>query len=218
MTTQEFIDTEMPHLEGWCSINKARKIDELIKKHNPDVCVEIGVFAGRSLFAMGFSLRDNHPNGVAYGIDPWDKDAVLEGEMDEKDREWWSKIDQEGFYNYTLDHLKQYELEKNVQILRGSSEDFIEQFKDIPIELLHIDGNHTEVASVRDVSLYVPLVPAGCPIIMDDVNWPTTAKAQELLAKMADLVYTFDNGSGEAWAVYIKKNEESHDNADAAGH
>jgi len=217
MTAQEFIDTEMPHLEGWCSISKAKKIQELISEYKPDVAVEIGVFAGRSLFAMGFALKEANPDGVAYGIDPWTTECVLEGEMADVDREWWSKIDQEFFYNYTVDHLKQYELEKNTQILRGSSEDFVEQFKDIPIELLHIDGNHSELTSVRDVSMYAPLVKAGYPIIMDDINWPTTTKAQELLGKMANLVYTFNNGNGEAWAVYLK-NGETNDHADATGH
>lgn len=207
MTLQEWIETEMPHMEGWCTKEKAEKIAELVKEHKPDVCVEIGVFAGRSLFAIAKSLEAYHPAGIAYGIDSWMKESVLEGENSKENNEWWGSLDLEFFYNYTLEHLKNYELEKNCQILRGDSEDFLDQFKDIPIGLLHIDGNHSELTSCRDVSTYVPLVLPGHPIIMDDLNWATTEKAQKLLETMATKVCEIES-NGNKFGVYLKNYEK----------
>jgi hypothetical protein len=58
-----------------------------------------------------------------------------------------------------------------VQLVQSTSESaaLIED-----IELLHIDGNHSETTSLIDVTKWVPQVKKGGIIIFDDVNWVTT--------------------------------------------
>jgi len=49
------------------------------------------------------------------------------------------------------------------------------------IDILHIDGCHSEEASVRDVKLYIPQMNYGAYVWFDDASWPTTQKAIGLL-------------------------------------
>ena len=56
------------------------------------------------------------------------------------------------------------------------------------IEMLTIDGNHSELASCRDVRLYLPMVVSGGIVIADDTDWPTTQKAVEMLKAECDTI------------------------------
>lgn len=203
MNTREWIETEMPNMEGWCSITKAKKMAEIVHDIKPNVTVEIGVFAGRSLFAIAKALEEFHTDGEVWGIDPWVKSSVVEGNISQIDKDWWDALDLNSFYDYTLKHMLLYEVEPWIHLLREKSEEVLDKFDSI--DFLHIDGNHSEEASVRDVKNYVPKVREGGIIIMDDIGWPTTFKAQEILKTMADEIFVYDNSKGEKWAVYKKK-------------
>ena len=63
-------------LDGWCSEKKARVLCALVSFFRPNVCVEIGVFGGKSLFAMASACYEY--GGTVHGIDPWTKDEALE--------------------------------------------------------------------------------------------------------------------------------------------
>lgn len=205
MTLREWIETEMPHMEGWCSIEKAKKITEIVHELRPDVSVEIGVFSGRSLFAIAKALEEYHPTGKVYGIDPWTTDGALEGEHDPESSKWWEKLDLNYFYHYTLKHRDIYELGKWCEIIRDRSENLLDQFQSI--DFLHIDGNHSELASVRDVNNFVTKVRDGGIILMDDLNWSTTKEAQSILRTMAKQEFVYDF-NGESWGVFRKEKHE----------
>jgi len=49
------------------------------------------------------------------------------------------------------------------------------------IDILHIDGNHEEESSCKDVELYLPRVKKGGYVWFDDANWHQTQKAINLL-------------------------------------
>ena len=77
----------------------------------------------------------------------------------------------------------------------------------IPIDILHIDGNHSEQASYLDVTKWVPLVRSGGWIFFDDMTWFengvfTTARAVEWLnANCYKLAECTDVCT---WGVWIK--------------
>jgi uncharacterized protein YdaT len=65
--------------------------------------------------------------------------------------------------------------------IRATAEHAAHLFKDI--DILHFDQNHSELASMRDIQIYYPLVKPGGYIWFDDTNWTTTNKAQQWLAE-----------------------------------
>jgi hypothetical protein len=74
-------------------------------------------------------------------------------------------------------------LDSHVLVIRNSSEQVWRNLPTLKIDLLHIDGNHSEKASMRDVELWLPRVPSGGFVVFDDINWDTTKKAVQYLDK-----------------------------------
>lgn len=187
----------MVELEGWCSEQKASTLMELVFMMRPEKVVEIGVFGGKSLVPIAFALKEMD-QGAVYGIDPWSAHASSEG-MEGVNYDYWSKVDHEAILQGLKQKIKKFRLEDHIVLIRKSSEEapLIEG-----IDILHIDGNHSEEASFLDVTKWVPLVRRGGIIIFDDINWATTAKAVEWLdsecIKMTEI--TGDN----IWGIWVK--------------
>jgi predicted O-methyltransferase YrrM len=187
----------MAELEGWCSQEKASIVTDMIVSAKPEVIVEIGVFGGKSLVPMAFALKYNK-KGKIYGVDPWSTTSSADG-MDGANLEWWSTIDHNNILQGLQEKIVKFKLQNYIELIRLTSEDCPE----IPnVDMLHIDGNHSEKASYLDVIKWVPLVKSGGIIIFDDVNWSTTKLATEWLdnncIKLAE--YKGDN----IWGVWVK--------------
>lgn len=191
----------IPTLEGWCTVDKAKKLARVIMEKHPKQCVEIGVFAGRSLIAMALALRANNDGGIIHGIDPWCAPAALEGKNSKENEEWWRKIDYDYFYKYTLNKIKEHGVAKHTTVIREKSDVAVRRFDDASLDLVHIDGNHSEQSSTLDVNLWAPKLKSGGIMVMDDTNWATVNKA---LARLDELGFQLleDN---ESWRMYVKK-------------
>ena len=63
------------------------------------------------------------------------------------------------------------------------------------IDILHIDGNHSEEASFFDIVTYYPKVKSGGYIWFDDKNWATTKKAIDYLYENCIYIQMVDNGN-----------------------
>lgn len=187
----EQIKTLLPKIHGWCSIEKATKFVEIILEHKPTLCVEIGVFGGSSLIPQALALQHNN-HGVVYGIDPWTKSDALEEMISEENKEWWGKLDLEEIYNHCFNHILTLDLNNHCKLLRDKSENVVNNFQDNDIDLLHIDGNHSEALSYKDAVLYLPKVKSGGHIFFDDIWWTegdsnvTTRKAILYLLESCD--------------------------------
>jgi predicted O-methyltransferase YrrM len=75
------------------------------------------------------------------------------------------------------------------------------------IDLLHIDGNHSEAATLIDVLKWVPLVKQGGFIIFDDLRWSeggvnTTGRAVEWLN--ANCIRFSEAEKSADWGIWIK--------------
>lgn len=193
----------MDQVDGWCSYRKAGFLMDLILKAKPQVVLEIGVWGGKSLIPMAYALKANG-SGVIYGIDPWSTEASLEEVKDESNIAYWGTIDHENVMNWLIVKLFQFELKNHVQLIRSTSAD-APLIADI--DILHIDGNHSDKTSYLDVTKWVPLVKSGGWIIFDDMTWYekgsfTTAHAVEWLDAHCIRVAVFNDNC--LWGAWVK--------------
>lgn len=173
--------------EGWCRVERALEMAELIVETKPVCVVEIGVFAGGSLVPQALALKENG-FGRIYGIDPWSREAAIEQVFTDgkitSDAEtvaaaWWAEVDLEKMHQLCLQGIWRYCLEEYAVVIRARSEHCPELFT--AIDICYIDGSHSEEASCRDVNLYGSKVKSGGFIWIDDANWKTVEKAIGLL-------------------------------------
>lgn len=183
---------EYDKIEGWCTKEKALKMIEYISPRTM-LCVELGVFGGRSLLPIALANK----NGVTVGIDAWSANSSIDGENDDANDEWWKKIDYDGMFKYTIELLKRNGC-SNTKLLREESSKAVDRFKNNSIDFLHQDSNHSEKISCAEVELYKNKVKQGGIWVFDDTNWETTRKAQELLAGYG-YIEIYDSGT---WKIY----------------
>lgn len=169
-------------LEGWCTQEKATDLCQLILRIKAELVVEIGVFGGRSLIPMGLAMKFLG-RGMVFGIDPWDTQAAIEGSHDPVNDDWWSKVDLNLIMDKAMDAIRDAGVRKFVSVIPMHAKDGRRHFRKLSIDLLHIDGCHSEEASTRDVEDWLPLVRHGGYIVFDDADWESTQKAVAMLDK-----------------------------------
>lgn len=187
----------MEDLEGWCSNEKAAVLIDLIFMIRPQKVVEIGVFGGKSFIPIAMALKEIG-SGKVIGIDPWSRAESVVG-MKGEDADFWTRLDHDKIYRDLLIKLEKLGLENTVTLLKETSA----QADPIPdIDILHIDGNHSEISSLSDVYKWMPFVRSGGLIILNDSNWLTTKKSAASLDRSCIRFAEFSGGS--VWTVWIK--------------
>ncbi len=185
----------LPNVHGWCSKSKALNFIDLVLETKPDVCVEIGVFGGASLFPVASALKFLN-KGIVIGIDPWDKIECIKYFDPIKDAEhlkWWGELNIRYIHQSYNNLIKKNQLENFVRTIKSTSEKAASQIDSI--DILYLDGNHSEVCSTQDVQLYLPKVKKGGYIWMNDTLWPERQEAVDLLVDACDVVRLIDDGN-----------------------
>jgi len=175
---ERVIETVVPSLPGWCTVEKGRRLAALT--YGAELCVELGVFGGRSLIAIGLALLDQG-RGRVDGIDPYTASAALEGENDRANDTWWSGISYEAIAAVAGDVVQTLGLGAHVRLVRARSADAVAHYADQSIDLLHQDSNHSALVSCQEVTLWAPKMRPRGTWVFDDTNWPTTQAAQRML-------------------------------------
>lgn len=200
---KRYVFDVMQGLEGWCAEDKASILIDIILKLKPTTIVEIGVFGGKSLIPMACALKANE-GGVIYGIDPWDAAASMEEVLHPDNKYYWSIVDHRGIMNGLIQKIEQLDLVDYIELIESTSEDA----PPIPeIDILHVDGNHSDKTSFYDVNKWVPLVRKGGWIIFDDMKWheegvDTTARAVAWLDAHCKKFAEFTDVC--TWGIWIK--------------
>lgn len=192
-----------PHLDGWCSVEKATAMARLIEKHGCQKCIELGVFGGRSVIAMALAhqiLGFEAGPAIVVGVDPWRNSDCLEGNLSKADKEWWNKLDLNSIHTKCMEAIWNLQLEDRICIIRNTSQAANALFRGRKWDLIHIDGTHSEEASVRDVTLWLPRLNASGVLIMDDIDWPTTRRAVSMLDESLTRIEVVGN-----CAFYLKQ-------------
>jgi len=161
------------HKDGWCSVEKAFYLAASVMALRPNLVVEVGVWAGRSVIPVALSLK-KLGKGKEICIDPWSASASASGLVDGKDKDWWATVDHERIFNVFKKWVADTQVEPYVEIHRCRSDEFkIEKLGLIGI--LSVDGNHGEEASIYDITHYASRVERGGLLFMDDIGWATKA-------------------------------------------
>jgi len=188
---QSKIEAVIAALHGWCSVEKALQMATLILDTRPEVIVEIGVFGGRSLIPQALAAVEAD-RGIVYGIDPWKKEAALAGSNDIANDEWWSKVDLEAIHQSCMEAIWSRALDKRACVIRATSETAANLFGNQTIDVLYLDGNHSEECSVQDVQLWLPKVKPLGFIWFDDTDWQTTRRAFAMLKGKLNYIREID--------------------------
>ncbi|MEM1282353.1 MAG: class I SAM-dependent methyltransferase [Chlamydiota bacterium] len=183
--------------QGWCTTLKASVLMDFVHTLKAQRVVEIGVFGGSSLIPIAYALKERG-EGIIYGIDPWLTEASVEG-MEGLHELWWATIDHEAILQGLLQKISDYKLDTYIELLRTTSEEApnIEG-----IDILHVDGNHSDRTSFFDVTKWVPLVRKGGIIIFDDMTWGTTDRAVKWLDEHCDKLGEFHEEN--VWGLWVK--------------
>lgn len=189
-------------LPGWCTTAKARRLIRIAATSGEARCVELGVHGGRSLVALGLGLQISSC-GKIDGIDAYRAQEALEGDLpDEAIRRTWETMDYEATYKAASDALVRHGLQDVARIIRTSCDNAAKDYAAESIGLIHVDSNHTELASCRDVDTWLPKMARRAIWIADDTNWPSMQKA---LGKLQQAGFRLvEQGSEGYWSVYVR--------------
>ncbi len=175
----------MSRFDGWCTQEKAERMMDLILKTSPRLCVEVGVFGGSSFFPTVAALEYTN-SGIAYGVDPWETKACLQGN-DGANYDWWSHVDLEAILQRFLKNMRDQNLTHRFRVLRMTSKEAVSYFVADSIDIICIDGNHADESALFDAKNWLTKVRSGGYIWFDDADWPTTKKAVAFLMETCDL-------------------------------
>lgn len=212
----DFTDDEYNNIEGWCHPVKRNYIMNLIKETNAQVILEIGVYGGSSLIPMAIACKQKG-SGTVHGIDPWDTEASKEGfSGDSVHYEWWGKLEHNKIYQMYRRDLNYFDADQCVVTHPVRSDDprVIDTFSDESIDILHIDGNHSEKCATKDVKIWLPKLKPGGYLILDDISWPGTKVAQGLIEEQCEKLHdiqihpTEENSRCADYGVYRKRDNK----------
>ncbi len=187
---KQYVLNILPTIPGWCSSAKASAMMDLIFETRPQVCVEIGVFCGASLFPTASALKFLN-QGVVYGIDPWNVYECVKHYPDNSEHaRWWVSVDLESICHQCFNLIRGYNLSNNCIIIRDTSERASHRIN--AIDILHIDADHSDVSAFLDVLNYAPKVKVGGFIWFD--GWASASRAFEYLKKTCYVKQVIDEG------------------------
>lgn len=191
--------------EGWLTYERAIEMAELVLTIEPQIVVEIGVFGARSLIPQALALKQIG-RGKIYGIDSWKTADNCEGDEPGPNKDWWEhNVNLHEIHIGAMEAIWNFGLDETAIILRSASQYCADLFQPETIDILNIDGNHTELASTRDVSLYLPRVKHNGYVWMDDCDWPSTQKAQAMLDAECVTLRNESNGHYKLFCKNITK-------------
>lgn len=130
---------------------------DLICWLEPENIVELGSHYGCSAFAFAQSVKDKAIDTAMYFIDTWQGDDFTQ------------KYDND-VYTIFAETVKKYYSLQDINMLRMTFDQAINEFEDGSIELLHIDGSHHYKDVKHDFETWLPKVKDTGVILLHDVS------------------------------------------------
>lgn len=151
----------------------------------PAVLVELGVDRGESYFAFCQSALENKTATRCFGVDTWRGDQHAGG----YDETTFAQVSEHNRANY----------ESFSTLVRSDFDEALNRFGEESIDVLHIDGLHTEDAVCHDVEAWLPRLRPGGILLLHDVDvrskgfgvWKVWAELQQ-----PGRSWTFHDGPG----------------------
>jgi len=169
---------------GWCSIEKSSKIISSVlsvcKDQDDPICVEIGVYGGKSLSPFALALK-KLKKGKVYGIDPWSNKDALVGYDHPSHQQFWGNVDLQRMKRICFEMVEYLGVSEHTILIESTSD---ESPKIENISVLHLDGQHTQQL-ISDINKYAVNVIPGGYCFIDDIDWSEdTLKAIPLMESL----------------------------------
>lgn len=172
-------------LHGWCPAEKMRKLYELITSCPSEIepmAIDMGVWAGRSLFPMALAMRDMK-RGMAYGYDAWSNVVATEGTNNPEDDAWWGKVDMNMILTCFKKSIEFLSLNDWIAWDKIKTQEAARRFEDNSVWLIHQDSAHNVETIIAELELWIPKLVVGGYWVTDDNDWD---KAKEGYAKLPE--------------------------------
>jgi hypothetical protein len=158
---------------------------DLVATLKPGVLAELGVDRGESYFAFCQSAAENKTGTRCFGVDSWRGDQHAGG----YDETTFAQVSAHNRANYG----------DFSTLIRSSFDEALGDFEPDSVDVLHLDGLHTEAAVRHDVDAWLPKVRPGGIVLLHDVDvrtrdfgaWKIWAELQAL-----NRSWTFHDGPG----------------------
>jgi hypothetical protein len=158
---------------------------DLVAELKPGLLVELGVDRGESYFAFCQSAVENRTGTRCFGVDTWQGDQHAGG------------YDETTFAQISAHNRENYEAFST--LIRADFDEAQKNFAPESIDVLHLDGLHTEAAVRHDLEVWLPKIRPGGILLMHDVGvqakgfgvWKVWAELQE-----RGRSWTFHDGPG----------------------
>lgn len=158
---------------------------DLVATVKPRLFLELGTDRGESYFAFCQSVAENNTGTRCFAVDTWRGDEQAGG----YDETTFREVSEHNAAHYAAFST----------LLRCRFDDALARFAPESINLLHLDGLHTEAAVRHDVEAWLPKLRPGGIFLMHDVSVRTRGfgvwKIWEEL-RQRGRSYTFPNGPG----------------------
>ncbi|MFN2475452.1 MAG: class I SAM-dependent methyltransferase [Chthoniobacterales bacterium] len=128
---------------------------DLVATVQPRLLVELGTDRGESYFAFCQSVAENSTGTRCFAVDTWQGDKQAGG------------YDETTFREVSAHNAEHYA--GFSKLLRCTFDEALEQFDSDNIDLLHLDGLHTEDAVRHDLNAWLPKIRPGGILLMHDV-------------------------------------------------
>jgi O-methyltransferase len=165
------IAAAMADKAGWCTLEKATKLVELVISLQATTVVELGVWMGGSAIPLALAL-ETRGVGKLLAIDAWSAPVSIAGQDEEVHRKWWGEkvgaLGHQRAFEMFLRRLHQHGVRpERCRVIRQSTAQ-----ADVPsrIDLLHHDANHGPQV-VADIERWAPAIRRGGVLVLDDLDW-----------------------------------------------
>jgi hypothetical protein len=122
----------------------------------PKLLVELGTDRGESYFSFCQSVAENRTATRCFAVDTWRGDEHAGG----YDETTFAEVSEHNAAHYA----------EFSTLLRCTFDEALDQFAPDTIDLLHLDGLHTEAAVRHDVESWLPKIRPGGILLMHDIS------------------------------------------------
>ena len=129
---------------------------DLVATLRPKLLVELGTDRGESFFTFCQSVAENSTGTQCFAVDTWRGDEQSGG------------CDETTFEEVSQHHAQHYS--EFATLIRGRFDEALDRFAPESIDILHLDGLHTEEAVRHDVESWLPKIRSGGILLMHDIS------------------------------------------------
>lgn len=155
-------------ISGWLNRKEAELLFELASAVRPgrDI-VEVGSYLGRSTAFLALAAGSDR---TVHAVDPFDNGSIqlVRGDRFDTSKQFQRNMEEIGVAD-------------RVQMHKAISADAAESYSGRPIDLLFVDGDHSEKAVYQDGSLWAPHLAPDCLVAFDDITWEGVTKGLQRL-------------------------------------